>query len=144
MVPEPPVEFRSIGICYDCNESRIGVYTRCIYYYLMGLYGIYGTHTQEACPLYNAESRKYLLRVAPTLAKDAEKNNVNMLYQFHSALEHTFLWVAEAENAQIIEEVMARTGGRFNTIRIVTIDNIPNSYRKVQDGRRWFILPRKC
>jgi hypothetical protein len=42
----------------------------------MGLYGIYGTHTQEACPLYNDESRKYLLRVAPTMAKDAEKSNV--------------------------------------------------------------------
>jgi hypothetical protein len=39
----------------------------------MGLYGIYGSHTQEACPLYNEESRKYLLRVAPTMAKDAEK-----------------------------------------------------------------------
>ena len=50
----------------------------------MGLYGIYGTHTQEACPLYNDESRKYLLRVAPTMAKDAEKSNVNILNQFHS------------------------------------------------------------
>ena len=50
----------------------------------MGLYGIYGTHTQEACPLYNDESRKYLLRVAPTMAKDAEKSNVKILNQFHS------------------------------------------------------------
>ena len=56
----------------------------------MGLYGIYGTHTQEACPLYNDESRKYLLRVAPTMAKDAEKSNVNILNQFHSACSKHF------------------------------------------------------
>lgn len=87
----------------------------------MGLYGIYGTHTQEACPLYNDESRKYLLRVAPTMAKDAEKANVKILNQFHSALEHTFLWVAEADSPHIIEELMARTGGRFNTLKIVPL-----------------------
>jgi hypothetical protein len=94
----------------------------------MGLNGIYGSHTQEACPQYNEESikhllrvaplcneesRKHLLRVAPTMAKDAEKNNVKILNQFHSALERTFLWVAEAENPHIIEEIMARTGGRL-------------------------------
>jgi hypothetical protein len=44
------------------------------------------------------------------MAKDAEKSNVNILNQFHSALEHTFLWVAEADNPHIIEELMARTG----------------------------------
>jgi hypothetical protein len=56
----------------------------------MGLYGIYGTHTQESCPLYNAESRRYLLGAAPTMAKDAEKYDVKMLNMYHSALEHTF------------------------------------------------------
>ena len=103
----------------------------------MGLYGIYGTHTQEACPLYNAESRKYLLRVAPTMAKDAEKSNVNILNQFHSALEHTFLWVAEAENPHIIEEVMARTGGRFNTLKIVpliTFQTLIERCKEVEEG----------
>ena len=49
------------------NDSRtgvyilgVGVYARCIYYYHMDLCGIYGTHTQEACPLYFAESRIFL------------------------------------------------------------------------------------
>jgi hypothetical protein len=103
----------------------------------MGLYGIYGSHTQEACPLYNEESRKYLLSVAPTMANDAEKSNVNILNQFHSALEHTFLWVAEAENPHIIEELMARTGGRFNTLRIVpliTFQTLLERCKKVEDG----------
>ena len=103
----------------------------------MGLYGIYGTHTQEACPLYNDESRKYLLRAAPTMAKDAEKSNVKMLNMHHSALEHTFLWVAEAENPHILEEVMARTGGRFNTLKIVpliTFQTLIERLKKVEEG----------
>jgi ATP-dependent exoDNAse (exonuclease V) beta subunit len=72
------------------------------------IWNIWNSHTKEACPLYNDESRKYLLRVAPTMAKDAEKSNVNILNQFHSALEHTFLWVAEADNPHIIEELWPR------------------------------------
>jgi hypothetical protein len=103
----------------------------------MGLYGIYGQHTREACPLYNDESRKYLLRVAPTMDKDAQEFNVKILYQFHSALEHTFLWVAEAENPHIIEELMSRTGGRFNTLRIVpliTFQTLIERCKKVEEG----------
>jgi hypothetical protein len=103
----------------------------------MDLYGIYGTHTQEACPLYNDESRKYLLSAAPTMREDAEKYNINILNQFHSGLEHTFLWVAEAENPHIIEEMMARTGGRFNTIKIVpliTFQTLLERLKKVEAG----------
>jgi Domain of unknown function (DUF3303) len=103
----------------------------------MGLYGIYGTHTQEACPLYNDENRKYLLRAASTMAKDAEKSNVNILNQFHSGLEHTFLWVAEADNPHIIEEMMARTAGKFNTLKIVpliTFQTLLERLKKVEEG----------
>jgi hypothetical protein len=103
----------------------------------MGLYGIYGEHTQEACPLYNEENRKYLLRTAPTMAKDAEKFNVNILNQFHSGLEHTFLWAVEADNPHIIEELMGRTAGRFNTLRIVpliTFQTLIERLKKVEAG----------
>jgi len=101
----------------------------------MGLYGIYGQHTQEACPLYNDESRKYL--IAPTMDKNAQKFSVKILYQFHSALEHTFLWVAEAENPHIIEDLMSRTGGRFNTLRVVpliTFQTLIERCKKVEEG----------
>ena len=103
----------------------------------MGLYGIFGQHTQEACPLYNKANRKYMLKIAPTIEKNSQKYNVKMLHQFHSALEHTFLWLAEAENAQIIEELMSRTAGRFNTIRIVpqiTFQTLLERLRKVEEG----------
>ncbi len=64
----------------------------------MGLYGIYGEHTQEACPLYNEKSRKFLLRTVPNFEKEAQRSGVIMLNQHQSALENTFLWVAEADN----------------------------------------------
>src|SRR5262245_21602391 len=107
----------------------------------MGLYGIFGTHTQESYPLYNAESRRYLLGAAPTMGADAEKYNVKMLNMYHSALEHTFLWVAEAENPHIIEELIARAGGRFNTIKLVSLMTF-QTLRKIKEGGRRFILSR--
>jgi hypothetical protein len=103
----------------------------------MGLYGIYGEHTQEACPLYNEESRKYLLRTAPTMEKNSEKYNVKYLQRYHSGLEHTFLWVVEADNSHIIEEVMSRTAGRFNSIKIVpltTWQELVERCRSIESG----------
>ena len=87
----------------------------------MALYGIYGEHTQVACPLYNKEVRQDLLREAPDLEKGAEKMGVKILHQFHSGLEHTFLWVVDADNAHLIQELMARTAGRYNTVKIVPL-----------------------
>lgn len=55
------------------------------------------------------------------MAKDAGKSNVKILDQFHSALEHTFLWVEEADNPHIIEELMVRIESRFNTLKIVPL-----------------------
>ncbi len=57
----------------------------------MGLYGIYGEHTQQACPLYNKESREWALEsAAPNMEKNTQKYGVKILHQFHAALEHTF------------------------------------------------------
>jgi hypothetical protein len=103
----------------------------------MDLYGIYGEHTQEACPLYNDENRKYLLRTVPSMDKNAQKYNVKMLHQFHSALEHTFLWIVEANNPHLIEDLMSRGAGRFNTIKIVpliTFQTVIERCKKIEEG----------
>lgn len=100
------------------------------------MYGIYGEHTQEACPLYNEQNRKWLLASLPNQEKTAQKHGVRILQQYHSALEHTFLWAVEAENAQSIEEFMAKTAGRFNTVRIVpliTFQEVIERCKKVED-----------
>jgi hypothetical protein len=101
------------------------------------MYGVYGEHTQQACPLYNQESRRWLLANVPNQEKNAQKYGVRILQQYHSALEHTFLWVVEAENAQSIEELMARTAGRFNTVRIAPLITFPivlERCQKIEDG----------
>jgi hypothetical protein len=46
----------------------------------MGLYGIYGEHTQEACPIYNEDNRKFLLRNLPNQEENAKKYNVRYLH----------------------------------------------------------------
>jgi Domain of unknown function (DUF3303) len=101
------------------------------------MYGIYGEHTQEVCPLYNEQIRRWLLASLPNQEKTAQKYGVRILQQYHSALEHTFLWAVEAENAQSIEEFMAKTAGRFNTLRIVpliTFQEVIERCKKVEDG----------
>jgi hypothetical protein len=101
------------------------------------MYGIYGEHTQEACPLYNEKIRKWILANIPNQEKSAQKYGVRILQQYHSALEHTFLWAVEAENAQSIEEFMVKTAGRFNTVKIVpliTFQDVIERCKKVEDG----------
>lgn len=101
------------------------------------LYGIYGEHTLEACPLYNEQSRRWLLSSFQNQEKNTQKYGVKFLQQYHSALEHTFLWVVEAENAQSVEDLMARSAGRFNTVRIVpliTFQTVIERCKKIEDG----------
>ncbi|MGA9842458.1 MAG: DUF3303 family protein [Nitrososphaeraceae archaeon] len=103
----------------------------------MNMYGIYGEHTQDACPLYNEQNRKWLLANISDVEKNAQKHRVRILQQYHSALEHTFLWAVEAENAQSIEKLMSKTVGRFNTVRIVpliTFQEVIERCKKVEDG----------
>jgi uncharacterized protein DUF3303 len=69
--------------------------------------------------------------------KSAQKHGVKILQHYHSALEHTFLWSVEAENAHSIEELMAKTVGRFNTLRIVpliTFQDVIERCKKAEDG----------
>ena len=68
----------------------------------MGLYGIYGSPTTEACPLNNVETRKAVLEHGPKIVEEASKLNIKIINQYHSALEHTFLWVVEANDVHLI------------------------------------------
>lgn len=57
-----------------------------------------------------------------TREKNVQRYNVKILHQYHSALEHTFLWVMEADNhTHYIEELMVRTSGRMDTLKIVPL-----------------------
>lgn len=93
----------------------------------MALYGIYGSHTTESCPLNNIESRKIVLNMAGDLDNIANKNSIKILEQYHSALEHTFLWTVDAENAHSVERFMIESGwAAFNAVKIVPLGRYQN------------------
>lgn len=90
----------------------------------MALYGIYGSHEVEACPLNNREVAERVATFAGSdLAGAARKYQINrILGQYHSALEHTFLWVVDAEDPHLIEKFCIDMGvASFNTIKIVPL-----------------------
>jgi hypothetical protein len=90
----------------------------------MALYGIYGSHTVAACPLNNREiAEKVAAFAISDIAEAARKYKINeILGQYHSALEHTFLWVVDAEDPHLIEQFCIDTEvASFNTIKIVPL-----------------------
>lgn len=91
----------------------------------MALYGIYGSHTPESCPLNNAEIRKAVLSAASRFGNPDgfSKYKINKIVgQYHSALEHTFLWIVDAEDPHLLEQ-FAIDGGiaRFNFLKFVPL-----------------------
>ncbi len=88
----------------------------------VGIYGIYGSHTTEACPLFNEENRKLLLQVASTFEKDANARGIRVVSMYHSGLEHTFEWIVEAPGAHAIQDLMVQTKvAKFNATKIVPL-----------------------
>ncbi len=90
----------------------------------MALYGIYGKHTTEACPWNNIQTAKRLLDLVKCdLESTAKKYKISgIIGQYHSALEHTFLWVVEAEDPHLIQEFCVATGiATINELKIVPL-----------------------
>ncbi len=88
----------------------------------MALYGIYGSHTTESCPLNNIQSRKIVLNMVEDFDNIANKNRIKVLEQYHSALEHTFLWIVDTENAHFVEyPVIKSEWAAFNAAKIVRV-----------------------
>ena len=59
----------------------------------------------------------------------AEKYKIDKIVgQYHSALEHTFLWILEAEDPHLIQQWFIEGGGtKFNAAKIlplVTFDDV--------------------
>jgi hypothetical protein len=89
---------------------------------LMSLYGIFGVHSVESCPLNNAENRNLVIKMAEEIDKIASRNNMQILHRYHSGLEHTFVWIVEAQSAHSIQSFMTESAwAKFNTIKIVPL-----------------------
>ncbi len=82
----------------------------------MKLYGVYGEHTLDNCPLFNKDSRKTILNL------DINPKELKFISMYHSPLEHTFLWVVEAEDPHLIQHcLIKREITRYNNIKIVLL-----------------------
>jgi len=115
----------------DGHPRRKIVITQPIDAFPMGLYGIYGSHSPESCPLNNVEIRRLVIIKAEQLDKVLTKNNVNMLQQYHSGLEHTFVWIVDAQDAHSVQNVMIESGWiKFNALKIVPL----TEYKNVIEG----------
>ena len=108
----------------------------------MALYGIYGSHTTESCPLNNAQSRKIVLKTTIDKGLDdiAIKYKIRILEQYHSALEHDFIWTVESENAHQVERFMIESEwSAFNAIKIVplgTYQNLVQTCKRLEDSSK--------
>ena len=101
----------------------------------MALYGVYGSHTTEACPLNNEQTRQGVIERGPQFKNAAEQAGVKVVGQYHSALEHSFLWVLDAKDPQTVETLMIEAGvAKFNALKIVpliTFENVIELAKKV-------------
>jgi hypothetical protein len=74
----------------------------------MALYEVFGSHTPEACPLNNPVNRKLVIEMSEKLAELAQENHVELKGQFHSALEHNFVWIVDARKWSYSTEIPDR------------------------------------
>ena len=88
----------------------------------MALFGIYGQHTVDACPWNNIENAKILRDFAATSNEAlAKKYKINQIVgQYHTALEHSFLWILDAQEAHLLTDFCVEAKlAKINDLKIV-------------------------
>ena len=105
----------------------------------MALYGIYGRHEIRDCPLNNAETRKMVAEIAKTdMSSILPKYKIKKIVgRYHSGLEHTFLWILDAEDPHLIQQLAIESGmASFNEVKIVplmTFDDVVRETGKIEE-----------
>ena len=93
----------------------------------IALYGVYGSHSVEACPVNNLDHAKKLISFAesdPTPLLSRYRIN-NVLGQYHSDFEHTFIWIIDADDPHLIGEFALEAGlASFNKLTIVPLNSL--------------------
>ena len=101
----------------------------------MALYGIYGRHEIAECPWNNKKNGQIAIQVANSdLSQILPKYKINKIIgQYHSGLEHTFLWIVDAEDAHLIQQfaVDSKTAS-FNEVKIVPLE----TFQGVAEGAK--------
>lgn len=78
--------------------------------------------------------------MAEQLDKALTKNNIKMLQQYHSGLEHTFMWIVDAQDAHSVQNFMIDSGWiKFNALKIVPLIEYKNVIEILKNlGTAWF------
>ncbi len=90
----------------------------------MALFGIYASHTTEMCPLNDIEIAKtFVDQIDKGIEEFAKNYKINsFLGQYHSGLEHTFLWIVDAEDPHLIQQFCIEASiASWNAIKIVPL-----------------------
>ncbi len=92
----------------------------------MALFGLYGEHTVEGCPLNNRQSRKSVIDGKSFFEDGAvikDRYGISRVVgQYHSALEHTFVWVVDASDPHLLQQAAIDSGlSGFNSVKIVPL-----------------------
>ena len=88
------------------------------------LWGIYGAHNVHDCPVNNRETAKFVIAASlMDLGPLMEKYGVTAIVdQYHSGLEHTFLWAVETtEPHQLVEFCIELGIARWNDLKFVPL-----------------------
>ncbi len=88
------------------------------------LWGIYGAHDKHDCPVNNVETAKFVITASMTdLGPLMEKYGVTAFVdQYHSGLEHTFLWVVETTEPHKLPGFSIELGiARWNDLKFVPL-----------------------
>ena len=79
---------------------------------------------RSSCPVNYKDIAQLLVQFSETdLEPISKKYKINKVVgQFHSALEHTFVWVIDAEDPHLIEEFFIETElASFNNLKIIPL-----------------------
>jgi hypothetical protein len=107
------------------------------------LWGIYGAHNLHDCPVNNRETAKEVITISLMDLKPLmEKYGVTAVVdQYHSGLEHTFLWVVETRAPHKLEEFSIELGvARWNDLKFVperTFGDVITDVRTIHGLEGW-------
>ena len=103
----------------------------------MALFGIYGRHEIADCPLNNESTAKMVIAAGESdMSANLSQYKIHSIVgQFHSGLEHTFLWIVDADDAHLIQQWAIEAGiAKFNEVKIVpliTFEQVIQTTKKI-------------
>ena len=100
------------------------------------LFGVFAVHSPESCPLNNETSKKTFLEMEKKIEESIKNHNIEKLVGFYmSVLEHEWIIILDAQNANDIETMCIEVGiSSTSTVKIVPINEFSKVIKKIQSS----------